>query len=53
MCEYDEKMVFPTIDDDGDGGRRMVGYEGYRFRGIGHRDYENFVHLDMGPEREW
>ena len=23
------------------------------FRGIGHRDYENFVHLDMGPEREW
>lgn len=23
MCEYDEKMVFPTIDDDGDGGRRM------------------------------
>lgn len=31
MCEYDEKMVFPTIDDDGDGGRRMVGYEGYRF----------------------
>ena len=20
MCEYDEKMVFPTIDDDGDGG---------------------------------
>ncbi|MEF2679156.1 MAG: hypothetical protein U0M82_14280 [Bilophila wadsworthia] len=31
MCDYDEKMVFPTIDDDGDGGRRMVGYEGYRF----------------------
>ena len=23
------------------------------FRGIGHWDYENFVHLDMGPEREW
>lgn len=23
------------------------------FRGIGHRDYETFVHLDMGPEREW
>lgn len=23
------------------------------FRGIGHRGYENFVHLDMGLEREW
>ena len=23
------------------------------FRGIGHREYDTFVHLDMGPEREW
>lgn len=23
------------------------------FRGIGHLDYDTFVHLDMGPEREW